>query len=147
MDRYARLRGLSPNLLSTLDDIRQMFDQAFNERQTTPAGHWMPAADVYETADAVLISLDLPGVSSQDIKLHIEDNELTLSGERTYVEPGDSKVHKVERTYGAFQRTFGLPLNVNRDGIKASLKEGVLTLRLPKKQEAKPHPISIEVQD
>lgn len=147
MDRYARMRGLSPNLLRSLEDIQQMFDQAFGERQATPAGHWMPTADVYETADAYLISVDLPGTAQEDIRIHIEGNDLILSGERRYAEPENSKVHKVERTYGTFQRTFQLPLHLDHDTIKATLKEGVLTLRLPKKEEVKPQSIRIQVED
>ncbi len=147
MDRYARARGLSPNLLRNLEDIQQMFEQAFGERQATPAGHWMPVADVYETPDAFLISVDLPGTTQDDIRVHVEGNDLILSGERHYGEPEQSKVHKVERTYGTFQRTFQLPLNLDRENIKASLKEGVLTLRLPKKEEVKPRSISIQVED
>ncbi len=138
-------RQVPPSLLRNLDDIAQMLQDAFGERGTTPAGHWQPVADAYETPDSYIISLDLPGTKQEDIRLGIEGNELTLSGERTYVEPEGGKALKLERTYGAFQRTFPLPVNVNRSGIKASLKEGVLTLRLPKKEEVKPQTINIEV--
>ncbi len=140
-------RNVSPSLLRSLDEISQMFEQAFGERAATPAGHWLPMADVYEMPDAFLISLDLPGIKQEDIHIHIESNDLTLSGERKYLEPADGKVHKIERTYGSFQRTFQLPVNVNHEGIKASLKEGVLNLRLPKKEEVKPKSINIEVEE
>ena len=140
-------RQVSPGLIRSLDEITQMFEQSFGERAATPAGHWMPLADVYETADSFLISLDLPGIKQEDIRIHMEGSELTLSGERKYQEPADGKTHKVERQYGSFQRTFQLPVNVNRDAIKASLKEGVLNLRLPKKEEVKPRSINIEVEE
>ncbi|MBM3274521.1 MAG: Hsp20/alpha crystallin family protein [Candidatus Sericytochromatia bacterium] len=140
-------RNISPSLMRSLDEISQMFEQAFGERAATPTGHWLPSADVFETGDTYSISLDLPGVKQEDIRLGIEGNELTLSGERPYQEPAGGKAHKVERSYGSFQRTFQLPVNVNREGIKASLKEGVLTLRLPKKEEVKPKTINIEVDD
>ena len=144
--RFARMRHMSPNLLRSLEDISSMFEQAFGERGATPAGHWMPVADVYEIDDAYVISVDLPGVKQEEVRLSIEGNELTFTGERLYVEPAGGKIHKVERTYGTFQRSFQLPLNVNREGIKASLKEGVLTLRLPKKEEGQHKAINIEVE-
>lgn len=140
-------RQVSPSFLRNLDEIGQLLEQAFGHASATPAGHWVPAADVYELPDSYLISLDLPGIKQEDIRIGIEGNELTLSGERKYQEPADGKAHKVERTYGSFQRTFQLPVNVNREGIKASLKDGVLNLRLPKKEEVKPRTINIEVGD
>lgn len=140
-------RQVSPSFLRNLDEIGQLLEQAFGERGATPAGHFVPPADVYDLPDAIVISLDLPGIKQEDIRIGIEGNDLTLSGERKYQEPADGKAHKVERTYGTFQRTFQLPLNINRDGIKASLKEGVLNLRLPKKEEVKPKTINIEVED
>ncbi|MBI6545783.1 MAG: Hsp20/alpha crystallin family protein [Cyanobacteria bacterium NC_groundwater_1444_Ag_S-0.65um_54_12] len=144
--RFSRIRSFSPHLLRNLEELGQMFEQAFGERTSTPAGHWLPVSDVYETADAYLISCDLPGVRQEEIHLHIEGNELTLSGERHYAEPEGGKAHKIERTYGSFQRTFQLPLNINRDDIKASLRDGVLNLRLPKKEAVKPRSINIELE-
>ncbi|MBM3271436.1 MAG: Hsp20/alpha crystallin family protein [Candidatus Sericytochromatia bacterium] len=138
-------RQVPHSLLRNLDEISQLFQEAFGERAAAPPGHWQPPADVFETPDAYIICLDLPGTRQEDIRLGVEGNELTLSGDRPYQEPESAKAQRVERAFGSFQRTFPLPVNVNRSGIKAALKDGVLTLRLPKKEEVRAQTINIEV--
>lgn len=148
MDRFNRWRQGGPQmgpLWRTLEDMRTEFEQAMGPG-STPAGHWSPLVDVFEVPEALVIQVELPGVKQDDIQIHLEGNELTLSGERRYAEPG-GQVHRIERTYGTFQRTFQLPLTVQRDGVKAVLREGVLTLRIPKAEAAKPRAIQVQIEE
>lgn len=147
MDRYGRLSIISPALLRTLDELRGEFQQALGAPSTLPAGHWAPAVDTFETATELLIAAELPGIKLEDIQVQIEGNELVLSGDRTYVEPQEVKAQRIERTYGSFHRTFQLPANVDRERIKASLKDGILTLSLPKFETAKPRSIRISIEE
>lgn len=145
MDRLSRWRQISP-LLRTLEDMRSEFEQVLSTG-TTPAGHWTPLVDVYETTSELIIMVELPGVKQEDIRVHLDGNELVLSGERRYAEPEGGQVHRVERAYGSFQRSFQLPLTVQREAIKAVLREGVLSLRLPKAETAKPKTIHVDIED
>ena len=113
-----------------------------DEGLTTTA--WMPRVDIFETPDAVQISCDMPGVPKEQVKVTTEGNVLTISGERR-LEHEDQRegYHRVERTYGAFERSFTLPRNVDPSGVSAQYRDGVLTLTLPKRPEAKPRQIEI----
>jgi HSP20 family protein len=113
-----------------------------DEGLTTTA--WAPRVDIYETSDAVEISCDMPGVKKEDVRITTEGNQLTIRGERR-LEHEDSRdgYHRVERTYGAFERSFALPQNVDPGSTEATYRDGVLTLRLPKRPEAKPRQIEI----
>ncbi len=104
-----------------------------------------PTVDVVEEKDRVLVKADLPGMKEEDIHVEVEDGELTLRGERKKeTETREGKVHRVERTYGAFLRSFTLPANVDRAKVAASYKNGVLEVTLPKKEGAKPQEIKVE---
>jgi HSP20 family protein len=108
---------------------------------------WAPAVDVYETPDhALVLKAELPGVKREDIDLKVENNTLTIRGERTRdAELKSDAYHRVERTYGAFARTFALPSTVSTDGITAEFKDGVLTVTLQAREEAKPRQVQIAV--
>lgn len=108
---------------------------------------WTPAVDVYETPQHELVlKAELPGVKREAIDLKVENNTLTIRGERTRdAEVKQDAYHRVERTYGAFARTFALPSTVSTDGIKAEFKDGVLTVTLPAREEAKPRQVQIAV--
>lgn len=146
MDRFNRWQNISPALLRTLDDLRTEFQQALGPT-TTPAGNWSPAVDVFETEAEWVFLIELPGLKQEDIRLHLDGDELTLAGDRPYAEPDGAKAHRIERTYGSFQRTFRLPPNTNHERIKASLKEGVLALRLPKVEAARSRSIQIRLEE
>lgn len=104
-----------------------------------------PTVDVVEEKDRVLVKADLPGMKEEDIHVEVEDGELTLRGERKKeTETKEGKAHRVERTYGAFLRSFTLPANVDRTRVAASYKNGVLEVTLPKKEGAKPQEIKVE---
>jgi len=108
---------------------------------------WMPAMDVREDDDAYRVAVELPGLTKKDIEVTVEDNVLTVSGERRWEhEEGDDKkgrFHRVERTYGSFTRSFTLPRTVKPGDVNAAFKDGVLNLTIPKAEEAKPQLIDI----
>lgn len=108
------------------------------------AAAWLPPVDVFEGQDGFKIVAELPGVKPEDVKISLENRTLTLRGEKKQVaEETTEKVHRYERAYGTFERTFTLPGTVNPDQIQATYAEGVLTVVLPKAEQAKPREIPI----
>jgi HSP20 family protein len=108
---------------------------------------WAPAADMYETKDELVIKADLPGMSEKDVQVSITGDLLSLKGQR--VEPEDVKPEqyfRAERWAGRVERIFQLPIPVQADGVRASYRDGVLTVRLPKVESIKPKEIKIDVQ-
>ena len=107
---------------------------------------WSPRVNISETNDHYVITADLPGMRKEDIKVTYDNGVLTIQGERKQeVEEKDEKLHRVERLYGMFERSFRLPMSVQADKIQAEFKDGVLRLTLPKAEDAKPRQISINV--
>jgi HSP20 family protein len=141
------LRGFG----SLQERINRMFDDTMRtiypqEGEELERGTWMPAVDIHETEDGYVVKADLPGIKKEDIQIDLKDSTLTLKGEKKF----EQKVSKdnyirTERAYGTFVRSFTLPHNVDSEKIKASYKDGVLELTLPKKEEAKPKQIKVEV--
>jgi HSP20 family protein len=128
-----------------IDRLNRMFadfqNEAFNQA-------WVPAVDIYETdAHEVVIKAELPDVKKEDINVTFENNVLTLSGERKQEETTKREQYqRVERHFGSFSRSFTLPATVDASRIVASYKDGVLTIRLPRRDEAKPKQISVNVE-
>jgi HSP20 family protein len=129
------------------DQINRMFSEgvghAGEESNLTP---WAPAVDIYETENELVIKADLPDVNPQNLDIRVENNILTIRGERKF----ESKVNedsylRIERAYGSFSRSFSLANSVKSDAIKADYQNGVLTLSLPKREEAKPKQIKVTV--
>jgi HSP20 family protein len=113
---------------------------------TATNGTWHPSVDVYENENAYVLKAELPGVNKEDIKLDINNNTLTLKGEKKFEEKTEKENYvRIERSYGSFTRTFMLPDKVDTENIKANYKDGVLEIVLPKKEEAKPKEIKVEV--
>ncbi len=107
-------------------------------------GQWAPKVDIRETDDALLVQAELPGIDKKDVHLEVKDGVLTLSGERRYEKDvKEENVHRVERAYGSFSRSFSLPSNVDANKVNAGMKDGVLEVRLPKRESAKPKAITI----
>ena len=105
---------------------------------------WAPAVDVSEDQKSFLISLEVPGVKAEDVKIQLDGNRLIVSGEkRQETEDRTDRVHRYERRYGSFSRTFTLPETVNVDAIEAKAQNGVLTLTLPKSEKAQPRTIPV----
>ncbi len=108
---------------------------------------WAPTADVMETRDAIVIRAELPGLSEKDVKVEMENGVLTLRGERKLEkETTDKGYRHIERTYGKFIRAFTLPPNVDLNKIAATFNNGLLEVEIPKKEEAKPKAINVEVK-
>jgi HSP20 family protein len=107
---------------------------------------WAPAVDIYETPNELVVKADLPDVEEKDIDIRVENNLLTIRGERKF-ENSVSEDHylRVERTYGSFSRSFSLPNTVNPETIHAEYKNGVLTVNLPKREESKPRQVKVSV--
>ncbi|HXO44857.1 MAG TPA: Hsp20/alpha crystallin family protein [Candidatus Cybelea sp.] len=107
---------------------------------------WAPAVDIYETENELVVKADLPDVSEKDLDVRIENNTLTIRGERKFEKKVEEENYlRVERTYGSFSRSFSLPNTVNSEAIKADYKNGVLTVELPKRAESKPKQIKVNV--
>lgn len=107
-------------------------------------GAWVPATDIRETDDAFHVSVELPGLSKKDVNVSVENNQLTISGERRWEEKEDREsLHRVERGYGQFSRSFLLSGHVDPDKVKAVFKDGVLEIDVPKSEEARPRRITI----
>jgi HSP20 family protein len=110
--------------------------------QTTQS--WVPTLDAWETADALVYAFDLPGVPQDKISVEVEDGALTVTAQRERSEEvSQEHFHRFERRYGSFERTVGLPQGVSEDSISASYKDGVLEIRIPKPEQAKPKKIEI----
>ncbi len=107
---------------------------------------WVPPVDIFEEADAIRITAEVPGVRAEDVKISLEGNALTIHGQKQQqAEERTERVHRYERTYGVFERSFTLPATVDAKHIKASYDQGVLTVTLPKMAEAQPRQIQVEV--
>lgn len=106
---------------------------------------WFPATDVSETPEHLTLRLEVPGLSRDDIKLSVEGNTLTVRGEKRQETTAENEnFYRSERSYGAFERSFALPSHVDADTVKASMENGVLTIRFPRREEAKAREIRIE---
>jgi len=138
-------------LLSTQDRFNQLFNQTFSnffgpEGQELSRGAWAPPVDIYETGNNLVIKAELPGIDPKDVEVRVENGTLAVSGERkSEKEVKEGNYHRVERSYGSFHRSFNLPPTVSSENVTAEYKDGVLTLTLAKREEAKPKTIKIQV--
>jgi HSP20 family protein len=134
---------LSNRLNRLLDDTTGSLDWPLRDSATAA---WVPAVDIVEEADSIRIMAEVPGVKPEDVKISVENNVLTIQGMKQQVtEERAERVHRYERTYGAFERSFTLPATVDANAIKASYESGVLTVTLPKVEKAKPRQIEVRV--
>lgn len=137
--------------LDTLQgDVNRLFDSFFGRREAGPASavrRWVPAMDLVETDDQLVLRADLPGMSREDIEIEIKDNVLTISGERKaeHEEKGEG-FHRIERASGRFSRSLGLPRGMDATSVNASFENGVLEVRMPKPAERKPTKIEIATE-
>jgi HSP20 family protein len=130
-------------------DFERLFREAFSPLSGATelsTRSWAPPVDIYETEDAIVLKAELPGVDPNDVEVRVEDNNLYLKGERKFEkEVKEQNYHRVERSYGTFARSFSLPNSISADKVKAEFKDGLLTLTMPKREEAKPKTIKIDV--
>jgi HSP20 family protein len=141
--------------LDTMTSLRRLnsaLDEAFHgwPLQSDESGAltsaWLPAVDVFEDKEAVKIVAEVPGVRPEDVKLSIENNLLTIRGEkRQHAEEKTERVHRYERSYGTFERTFSLPTTVDPEKIVANYAHGLLTVTIPKAERSRPREIPVKV--
>jgi HSP20 family protein len=129
-------------------EVNRLFDSFFGRPASVTAGErmWAPLTDMYETKDDLIVSFELPGVSEKDVNVSITGDMLTVKGERRFERDAkDSGFHRLERVYGKFERSMALPIAVQSDKVKATYRDGVLEIRLPKVEEVKPKEIKIDL--
>jgi HSP20 family protein len=143
ISRWDSFQGLS----NLQEQVNRLFETSFPGRSDNSAlTTWAPAVDIYETENELVLKADLPDVNEKDIDVRIENNMLTVRGERKFEQKvKEDNYLRIERTYGAFSRSFSLPNTVNSEAIKAEYKNGVLTVEMPKRAESKPKQVRINV--
>ncbi len=142
------IRYNNPELGSPLgtftDQINRLFGLA--TRPAESFGDWSPALDAFEDKDKYTVSIEVPGLKKEDLNVTVHDGVLTISGERkTEKDVKEGTVHRTERYYGKFSRSVSLPAAVRADKVSAAYKDGVLTVEVPKAEEAKPKTIEVKV--
>lgn len=143
-DKFEPFEELT-TLRNRLDRLFNRFGENFEE--PIYSGNWMPTTDIFETKDNLIIKAEIPGMEMKDINVEIENNVLTIRGERKFEEKTEEKgFQRFERAYGKFVRTFTLPPGVNPEKILATYNNGILELELPKKEEAKPKKVHVDVK-
>ena len=143
IDRWDPFRNLS----TLQEQVNRLFETSYRGRNDNSAlTTWAPAVDIYETENELVLKADLPEVNERDLDIQIENNMLTIRGERKFDhEVKEDNYLRIERTYGAFSRSFSLPNTVNTEAIKAEYKNGVLRVELPKRAESKPRQVKVSV--
>jgi HSP20 family protein len=146
IDRWEPFR----NLTDMQSEVNRLFDNFLGRPATggsQAARPWLPAVDMHETKDDLVLRVELPGVREKDVSVSITGDLLTIKGERRWSEEEgkDQKFLHVERAYGQFERLIQLPMAVQSDKVKASYRDGVLEIRLPKAEELKPREIKIDI--
>jgi HSP20 family protein len=141
--RFDRFRGLD----TLQEQLNRLFGANLPVRSDNSAmTAWAPAVDIYETENELVLKADLPDINEKDLDVRVENNMLTITGERKFEEKvKEEDFLRVERTYGSFSRSFGLPNTVNTEAIKAEYKNGVLRVELPKRAESKPKQVKINI--
>ena len=143
MNRWEPSRGATTLQEKFNRVFGDMLERAGDESNLTP---WAPAVDIFETEHELVVQADLPDVNPQDLDIRVENNILTIRGERKFENKVNEENYlRVERAYGSFSRSFSLANSVKSDAIKADYQNGVLTLSIPKREEAKPKQIKVNV--
>jgi HSP20 family protein len=132
-------------------EINRMFETFFRGEEDEPSSlrsTWKPAVDLVEHDEEFVARVELPGVRKEDVKITMHDNVLNITGvkQQEKKEGKEPNYHRIERSYGSFQRCFSLPTQVKADKIDAEYKDGILTIRMPKSEEAKPKQIEVKVK-
>ena len=137
------------DLMTTQREFDRLFKEAFSPifgEGELSTRTWAPPVDIYENENDIVLKAELPGVEPRDVEVRVEDSTLYLKGERKFEkETKEENYHRVERSYGSLARSFSLPNSISADKVKAEYKDGLLTLTLPKREEAKPKTIKIDV--
>src|SRR3989454_3763848 len=141
--RWEPFRGVN----TLQDQFNRLFSDVFDRKaEESSLTAWAPAVDIYETGHELVVKADLPEVDPKDLDIRVENNVLTIRGERKFEKKvNEDNYLRAERAYGSFSRSFSLANSVNAEAIKADYHNGVLTLTLPKREEAKPKQIKVNV--
>jgi HSP20 family protein len=141
LTRWSPVRDLAA---IEIERLNRMFDAAFSD-EAFSGGTWVPAVDIYETTEKdIVVKAELPEMKREDIKVTFENNVLTIEGERRFTkELPRERYHRVERGHGTFRRSFTLPVDVDTARVAAAYTDGVLTVTLPRREEARPRQIQI----
>lgn len=135
------------DLVTTQDRLNRLFNETMGRYfgdEGVRTGAWLPAVDIFETEQNIVLKAELPGIDPKEVEATVHEGTLYLKGERKYEkEVNEESYHHVERAYGSFARSFELPASVDADKVQAEFKDGVLTLTMPKKEEAKAKKIKI----
>jgi len=136
------------DLMILRDRMNRLFEDIVSSPRTEDSeiiqSTWSPAVDIYETENELVLTAELPGVDEKDVEIKIEDNTLTLKGERKFEkETREETYHRIERAYGSFYRSFSLPNYIDQDKISAEYENGLLKVHMPKKPEVKPRKVKI----
>ena len=141
LDRWEPFRGSYDSQLNRL--FTDFFGRTSQDQNLTS---WAPAVDIFEGEHELVVKADLPDIKPEELDIRVENNILTIRGERKFEKKAEEKNYlRVERSYGSFARSFSLANTVNTEAIKADYKDGVLTLSIPKREEAKPKQIKVNV--
>jgi len=142
-DPFREMSSLQERMNRLLADYRT--HSPFGEEEMAQ-GAWIPAVDIYETKESIVLNVELPGVTKEDISLEVKDSTLTIRGEKKLEKNvKEENFHRMERTYGSFTRAFTLPSTVQQDKVKAKFRDGILEIMLPKAEEARPKQIKVDV--
>jgi len=148
----AIVRWLDPfrDLTSIQERMNQIFEDALSRSRGRDeglrTGMWTPAVDIYEKNDSVVVKAEIPGVEKDQISVEVKDGILTLRGERKFErDVKEESYHRIERSYGTFLRSFSLPVSVDQEKVKATFRDGVLEVELPKKEQAKPKQVKVDI--
>jgi HSP20 family protein len=149
----AIVRWLDPfrDLSAIQERMNQIFEDALarsrGREEGLRTGMWTPAVDIYENNDFVVVKAELPGVEKDRISVEVKEGILTLRGERGFdKELKEESYHRIERSYGSFQRSFSLPVSVDQEKVTARFQDGVLEVKLPKKDQERPKQIEVDVK-
>jgi HSP20 family protein len=144
LTQFQPFRGVS----TLQEQINRLFNESFD--RSSEEGNlttWAPAVDILETEQNLVVKADLPDIKPEELDIRVENNILTIRGERKFEKKvNENNYLRVERSYGSFSRSFSLANTVNTEAIQADYKNGVLTLSIPKREEAKPKQIKVRVE-
>lgn len=144
-----------PSILkfSPFADVDEMpamrhFQDAINRFMNEPSIRpWTPPVDILETENELVLRMDVPDIQLKDVEIRLENDTLTIQGERKFEQPQGKGYHRIERSYGSFARSFTLPNTVDVEKVRADYKNGVLSVTLPKKEVAKPRTIRVDIHE
>jgi len=154
MDMFLTTRSVARDLAPEVSTLERRFNRLFNEAlgnfdwqyRDSAGAAWVPPVDIFEDAEGIRIVAEVPGVKPEDVKISLENNVLSVHGTKEQVaDERTERVHRYERTYGSFERSFTLPATVDASNIQARYEHGVLTVTLPKVEKAKRRQIQVQV--